>query len=394
MSIKLTKTERRNEVRRRLLPRAAHYLLLAACYLILVAAIPSTSSAGVFISVGFAPPALPVYVQPVCPTVGWLWTPGYWAYNEEGGYYWVPGTWAAPPQVGLLWTPPYWGWNAGAFVFNAGYWGPTVGFYGGINYGFGFGGVGFEGGEWRNGAFFYNRSVTNVTNVTNVYNKTVINNTTINNVSYNGGTGGTTAHPTPEQEAYAHQEHVQPTPAQMQHEQAAASNPQLRAAVNHGRPAIAATAKPGDFKTGVVAAKPVGKPYNPPKPSGATAAHANAAAPKPGGEAARPASNVPRPPTASHTESAPHAASVPHPPSTPHTESAPRASTPRPPTTPRPESAPRAESAPRPAPAPHAESAPHAAPAPHAVPAQHAAPAPHAAPAHAAPPPREEEKKK
>jgi hypothetical protein len=52
--------------------------------------------------------------------------------------------------------------------------GPHIGFYGGVNYGFGYGGVGFGGGEWRGGSFYYNRSVTNVTNVTTVYNQTVI----------------------------------------------------------------------------------------------------------------------------------------------------------------------------------------------------------------------------
>src|SRR6202044_3123883 len=84
-------------------------LLLAA----IVLAIPACSFAGVFIgiSVGIAPPPLPVYAQPVIPAPGYMWTPGYWAWGP-GGYYWVPGTWVQPPQVGLLWTPGYWGWNS------------------------------------------------------------------------------------------------------------------------------------------------------------------------------------------------------------------------------------------------------------------------------------------
>ena len=61
------------------------WLLLA----LLIALIPASSFAGVFISVGFAPPILPVYVQPVCPGDGLMWTPGYWAYGPDG-YYWVP----------------------------------------------------------------------------------------------------------------------------------------------------------------------------------------------------------------------------------------------------------------------------------------------------------------
>ena len=61
-----------------------------------VCAIPASSFAGVFISVGFAPPVLPVYVQPPCPEAGLMWTPGYWGYGPDG-YYWVPGTWVAAP---------------------------------------------------------------------------------------------------------------------------------------------------------------------------------------------------------------------------------------------------------------------------------------------------------
>jgi len=91
-----------------------------------------------------------------------MWTPGYWAYDQEGGYYWVPGAWVPAPYGGALWTPPYWGWNNGQYGFHDGYWGQTVGYYGGVNYGFGFGGVGFAGGEWRGGSFAYNTAVTQV----------------------------------------------------------------------------------------------------------------------------------------------------------------------------------------------------------------------------------------
>ena len=162
------------------------------------------------------------------------------------------------PTVGFLWTPGYWGWGGSAFIFHAGYWGPTVGFYGGVNYGFGYTGGGYYGGEWRNGAFYYNRSVNNVnvTNIHNVYNKTVVNNTTVNRVSYNGGTGGITARPTAQQEAAANERHIAATSAQTQHERAASHDRSLLASENHGRPPIAATAKPGAFKgAGVVAAK-------------------------------------------------------------------------------------------------------------------------------------------
>ena len=142
---------------------------------LLIFAVSISSFGGVFISVGIAPPPLPVYVQPVCPAPGYIWTPGYWAYGPDG-YFWVPGTWVMAPEVGLLWTPGYWGWGGSAFIWNVGYWGPTVGFYGGVNYGFGYTGIGYQGGYWRGRDFYYNRSVNqvNVTNIHNVYNTTEI----------------------------------------------------------------------------------------------------------------------------------------------------------------------------------------------------------------------------
>jgi len=143
------------------LSRFAFLFLLAP----LVSVFPVSSHAqfGISISVNFAPPVLPVYVQPVCPQPNLMWTPGYWAYsNDDGDYFWVPGAWVPAPYLGALWTPPYWGWNDGHYGFYDGYWGPTVGFYGGVNYGFGFGGVGFAGGEWRGGVFAYNTAVTQV----------------------------------------------------------------------------------------------------------------------------------------------------------------------------------------------------------------------------------------
>ncbi|MGD0508943.1 MAG: hypothetical protein ABSA27_14165 [Terriglobales bacterium] len=227
-------------------------------------------SAAAFAQIGVAirigPPALPVYEQPLCPGDGYLWTPGYWAYDYDiSDYYWVPGTWVMAPEVGFLWTPAYWGWGGDGFVFYDGYWGPHVGFYGGINYGFGYFGVGFEGGRWDNGHFFYNRSVNNVNlnEIHNVYNTTVINNN-VSHVSYNGGNGGIGARPTPEEEAAARDRHIPPVAVQTQHAQAARANPQERASANMGKPAVAATPRPGDFNDrGAVPAKEAGAPYTP-----------------------------------------------------------------------------------------------------------------------------------
>ena len=241
-------------------------------WLLLAVVVTSVSAASfgqiaVGISVRFGPPVLPVYAQPMCPGPGFMWTPGYWAWNDEGGYYWVPGTWVMAP-MGMYWTPGYWGWNNGFYMWNAGHWGPHVGFYGGINYGFGYGGVGFAGGEWRGGGLYYNRSVTNVsvTNVTNVYNKTVVvNNTTVNNTSFNGGTGGVQAQPTAQEQAWSHEPHTPPLAAQTQQETLASQNRQNWASVNQGRPAIAATARPGDFSShSVIPARAAGGEYHAP----------------------------------------------------------------------------------------------------------------------------------
>jgi hypothetical protein len=208
-----------------------------------------------------------VYEQPALPAPGYIWAPGYWAYGSEG-YFWVPGTWVQPPSVGLLWTPGYWGWHDGVYGWNVGYWGPHIGFYGGVNYGFGYGGVGYEGGHWNNGVFAYNRTVNNFGSVTitNVYSKTIITDSTVTRVAFNGGTGGIAARPTPLEEAAAREPHVAPTSTQTQHEHTASTNRAFLASENHGRPAVAATSKPGEFTgKGVIAAREAKPTAAPPR---------------------------------------------------------------------------------------------------------------------------------
>lgn len=133
--------------------------------LALLAALPfalpqrAAGQVSVGISVRIGPPPLRVLaVQPVCPGPGYLWTPGYWAYGP-GGYYWVPGAWVMAPQPGFLWTPGYWAYAESAYRWHPGYWGRRVGYYGGINYGFGYYGTGFVGGRWDRGRFYYNTAV-------------------------------------------------------------------------------------------------------------------------------------------------------------------------------------------------------------------------------------------
>jgi uncharacterized membrane protein YgcG len=123
--------------------------------------VPAAAHAAVFVGVGFAPPAIPIYTQPIAPGYGYIWTPGYWAYGPDG-YYWVDGAWVDPPYVGALWTPGYWAWGVGGYFWSPGYWGRHIGYYGGINYGFGYFGVGFYGGYWNGGHFFYNSAYNHI----------------------------------------------------------------------------------------------------------------------------------------------------------------------------------------------------------------------------------------
>src|SRR5216683_357953 len=131
---------------------------------ILIIALTSFRASAQFdVSITFGPPPLPMYEQPYCPGDGYLWIPGYWAYDDYNeDYYWVPGTWTLPPQYGYLWTPGYWGFNDGYYGWNEGYWAPEVGYYGGINYGYGYGGRGYCGGEWHGNTFYYNTAANHI----------------------------------------------------------------------------------------------------------------------------------------------------------------------------------------------------------------------------------------
>lgn len=231
--------------------RKSRWMLLA----LLLSLIPASSYAGVLISVGFAPPVLPVYEQPPCPQPGWMWTPGYWAYGDDG-YYWVPGAWVPAPSVGVLWTPPYWGWSGGVYIFHPGYWGPHVGYYGGVNYGFGYMGIGFAGGVWRGGIFAYNTAVVHVGvgpgwGGNRVYvDRTVVERTTIINnthVSYNGGPGGIRHDPAPEERVAMHEQHMGASAAQQQHFAAARADRTAYVKNNGGHPQNVAAARPMGF---------------------------------------------------------------------------------------------------------------------------------------------------
>ena len=237
--------------------RSARWFLMA----LLLSLIPASSYAGVFISVGIAPPVLPVYEQPPCPQPGLMWTPGYWAYGQDG-YYWVPGAWVPAPYEGALWTPGYWGWSGGLYVWHGGYWGPHVGYYGGVNYGFGYMGVGFAGGMWRGHDFVYNTAVVHV-NTTIIHNtyidRTVVERNTIVNdrrVAFSGGPGGIRHEPLAEERIAEHDQHMERTSFQTQHVNAAMADHNAYFKNNGGRPQNLAVARPMGYQNHSVPAGP------------------------------------------------------------------------------------------------------------------------------------------
>jgi hypothetical protein len=394
------------------------------------------------------PPPLPEYSQPPCPGENYIWTPGYWSYSASD-YYWVPGVWVTAPYVGALWTPPYWGYYQNHYRWHRGFWGTHIGFYGGINYGFGYVGRGYYGGYWRDGAFAYNRTVNNinVNVVKNVYNYRVTNTVTNSRVSYNGGRGGIEVRPTAPELAVLHEQRMAPVAAQVQLARQSEANRAQFANVNRGRPAEAALAHPLQTEYHAPAPRPsevAGHPRviaplaRPAEPRPETRAQAvpqpagrpepgrapqepgkqfGAARPQPGREQARPMEAqrpqpAPRMEAQQHPQPAPPQArpmeaqrpqpaprmEVQHPQPAPHAE-APR---PQPMQAPRPQPAPHAEAprpqpmqAPRPQPAARAEAPrPQPAPrmeAPRPQPAPRAEP-PHPAPQQHAPAPHPEEK--
>ncbi|MDR3727551.1 MAG: hypothetical protein P4K86_10965 [Terracidiphilus sp.] len=191
-----------------------------------------------------APPPLPQYRQPEAPGDGYLWTPGYWGWSSRG-YYWVPGAWVEAPYEGALWTPGYWGYRDNRYRFYRGYWGRHVGFYGGVDYGFGYIGFGYRGGYWNGGHFNYNRSVNNVnvSIVRNVYNYNVPEQGG-NRVSFNGGSGGVQMRARPEELAAQREQHSAPMRGQLQNERLASTNRAQFANVNHGQPASVVANRP------------------------------------------------------------------------------------------------------------------------------------------------------
>ncbi len=265
--------------------RPLHVMLCASTAALILGAAPigafvapAQAQVAFSISAPIAPPLLPIYAQPPIPGPGYVWIPGYWAWDGQE-YYWVPGYWAWPPSADLLWTPGYWAWDDGSYVFYAGYWGPTVGYYGDVDYGYGYSGAGYDGGYWRDNNFFYNRAVNNLAgaHIVHVYDRAVAAALShASRVSYRGGPGGTVAKPTAAELA-ARIHRIPPTAAQLQHQRAASRVAALRYKVNHGRPPIAALQRAGEFQhAGAVKTAARAAPERPKIGAAASVAHARA----------------------------------------------------------------------------------------------------------------------
>ncbi|HEY0799187.1 MAG TPA: hypothetical protein VGD50_08550 [Candidatus Baltobacteraceae bacterium] len=119
-----------------------------------------------------------------------------------------------------------------------------------MNYGFGYFGVGYVGGEWAGDTFRYNSAVTRVDErrIHSYYvDRSVVSSRyvrTRTRISYDGGAHGLHLRPTGGELVAAHEHHIGLTSVQAQHVRLAAHDHTLRASVNHGRPARAAVARP------------------------------------------------------------------------------------------------------------------------------------------------------
>lgn len=127
--------------------------------LVLMAGLQVAHAQHIRVGVGFGPPAIALEAPVAFPGDGYIWIPGHYDFNYDAqSYVWVTGHWELAPYAEALWTPGYWGFD-GLWFWHPGHWGRFVGYYGGINYGWGYYGFGYCGGYWRGGHFWYNRGV-------------------------------------------------------------------------------------------------------------------------------------------------------------------------------------------------------------------------------------------
>jgi len=152
-----------------------------------------------------------------------------------------------------MWTPGYWSWShhmLTMYTFHSGYWAFHVGYYGGVNYGNGYGGFGYSGGVWHGGLFAYNLEIVNVNSQ---YVRETFRDPGLvdrgyiereNHAGFNGGPAGVNYHISPEEQAVEHEKHWDPTAFQMQYETGIRNDQAYWYNTNHGQPAQVVYATP------------------------------------------------------------------------------------------------------------------------------------------------------
>jgi hypothetical protein len=101
-------------------------LTLAALILAGAAAapLPSMAASNVSLYIGSAPPA-PLYERIPAPRNGYVWAPGYWAWNGHR-HHWAPGYWIAE-RPGYVYSAPAWYQGSGGWYMQEARWTPYGG---------------------------------------------------------------------------------------------------------------------------------------------------------------------------------------------------------------------------------------------------------------------------
>ena len=84
---------------------------------------PAFGQVFIGVTIGTPPPPIRYEVRPPMPTVGYVWTNGYWA-PYQGRYVWHRGYWARPPYYGAAWRPARWVHEGPRWRYYEGGWGP------------------------------------------------------------------------------------------------------------------------------------------------------------------------------------------------------------------------------------------------------------------------------
>jgi len=94
-------------------------LLFCSCVIVASVASPAFARIDFDVDINTAPPAPQVeVVQAARP--GFLWIPGYWAW-EDGRHVWVEGRWIQE-RPGYMWVPEHWEQRGSKWHFERGYW--------------------------------------------------------------------------------------------------------------------------------------------------------------------------------------------------------------------------------------------------------------------------------